>query len=1077
MKQVNTGNAKGYQAGRDINLKNINFNFPSNWFSSVAEPIKNAFNLNKQNKYKLNTPIIPDDIILREDKINKLLEEVHNNKIIYIKGIKFSGKTYISLLLAEKMKKDIIWISCKDSKDDNNFIKNMISEIFERKIKNDEIRNFCNSNLKKILNKVIVLDNFQSLNAAEVDPLVELFRLCIDNNIQIIINSLHEIPHKLKLQIGYKNFFEIKDLTVTNSEIIEFFKKHNRGDSDYDEKFNNFIIGFASGDIALINSLFSLHYSRNFKSEIFDRLVNGNYGKNIKDELYNIFIKENDEITKSLFYRMDILNGEIDAKAINVISEVEPKINFPFEIIEKLKNIWLVSENEKFKIMPSLKGIGKKNILENQLIEINKRMADLILEKQVLNEKDVFELLTYLLNAKEYNRLGGIFSQYLLEFIKCKEAEEVYDVSEFWKGLPLPKQISVDIRIGIRVLQLQILKRKNKSIDFILRELEDIIDRNISLNYLSYIMVTHTFVSIGNLKNKKAFYKYYLKALPFSDTEKNIVDLKYTIHDGFWINSCYIDNEEEINDFISYLKKIPISDFKILFLNEEIYEHLSLIFSKLWINKSKEYITKNKSKIYRILDSFIKIADEKETSILKTMAVETKIIISGDFLDKLDICEKIGLDYIDENIIESKEKYIIYDIIANQYYYKKRYIESIKWFDKAFEFKEPSTYSKVNSLLKRSVSEVEFNKENAYSIIKNLYDNIDNFSNRLDLQLLIYGEFIIQTYNNKTDKEAFYPLEKALKLIWRERENLDYVKESIVLIAHLLGYLNSICRHNSPPPKLKDDQEYCFPVSGAFLSATKEVRDFYDKSKLVTMISLLILYADTVREDSIIEEWIEALLEEPKDKLSFPIFSTYFFTYYLIREEYEKAINIQIEYLKFVSDIKLNKNIGIQIVAPLIISFYLSYFKNNKILFEDYLSKIIEILQGKENRNISESILYELNGFRKSELELTMIKENKNAYIILIKNFEYLISSEVKPEYIIECIEKTESFLLNTYNAYCGYMYRNLILEFFIAYIKINFNKLYPYLNDMNLFLIKFNEEDKNRNENTLKNLKELLNL
>ena len=88
--------------------------------------------------------------------------------------------------------------------------------------------------------------------------------------------------------------------------------------------------------------------------------MNGNYGKNIKNELYNIFIKENDEVTKSLFYRMDILNSEIDTKAINVISEVEPKINFPFEILEKLKNIWLVSENDNFKIMPSLKGIGKK---------------------------------------------------------------------------------------------------------------------------------------------------------------------------------------------------------------------------------------------------------------------------------------------------------------------------------------------------------------------------------------------------------------------------------------------------------------------------------------------------------------------------------------------------------------------------------------------------------------------------------------------------------------------------------------------------------------------------------------------
>lgn len=1075
MKQINKGNSKGYQAGRDINLTNINLNFTSNWFSSFADPIKNAFNLNRQNKYKLNTPIIPYDVILREDRINELLEEVHNNKIIYIKGIKFSGKTYISLLLAKKIEKDIIWISCNDSKKDNNFIKNMISEIFEKKIKTDSISNFCNSNLKKILNKVIVFDNFSCLTTTEIDVLIELFGVCTNNNIQIIINSLYDIPHKLELQFGYKNFFKIKDLTVTNSEIFEFFQRHNREDSSYDEKFNNFIIGFASGDIALINSLFSLQYNENFKSEIFDRLLNGNYGKNIKNELYNIFIKENDEVTKSLFYRMDILNSEIDTKAINVISEVEPKINFPFEILEKLKNIWLVSENDNFKIMPSLKGIGKKNLSESQLIEVNKRMANLILEKQVLNEKDVFEVITYLLNARDYKRLGGVFSQYLLEFIKCKEAEEVYNVSEFWKGLHLPKQISIDIRVGIRVLQLQILKRKNKSLDFILKELEDIIDRNISLNSLTYIMVTHTFVSIGNLKNKKLFYKYYLKALPFSDTEKKIVDLKYTIHDGFWINSYYIDNEEEINDFISYLKKIPISDFKILFLNEEIYEHLSLILSKLWINKSKEYITKHKSKIYKILDSFIKIADEKETSILKTMAVETKIIINGDFLNNLELCEKIGLDYINENLIESKEKYIIYDIIANQYYYKKKYIESIKWFDKAFEFEEPSSYSKGNSLLKRSVSEVEFNEENAYIIIKNLYDNIDNFSNRFDLQLFIYGEFIIQTYKNKNVKEAFYPLEKALKLIWKEIENLEYVKGSVVLIAHLLGYLNSICRNDSPPPKLKDDQDYIFLLPGAFLSATKEVNDFYNKSKLVAMISLILLYADTLKEDSIIEKWIEELLEEPKDKLSFPIFSTYFFTYYLIREEYEKAIKTQMEYLKHVSDIKLNKNIGIQIVAPLFISLYLSYFKNNKILFDDYFDRITQVLQEEENKDIGGSILDELNEIIGNNSEISIIKEN--VCVVLIRNFEYLIRAEVKPEYIVECIGKTEDFLINTYNKYCGYMYRNLILEFFIAYIKTNLNKLYPYIKDMNTFLLKLDEEDKNRSENTLNNLKGLLNL
>lgn len=47
MKQINKGNSKGYQAGRDINLTNINLNFTSNWFSSFADPIKNAFNLNR----------------------------------------------------------------------------------------------------------------------------------------------------------------------------------------------------------------------------------------------------------------------------------------------------------------------------------------------------------------------------------------------------------------------------------------------------------------------------------------------------------------------------------------------------------------------------------------------------------------------------------------------------------------------------------------------------------------------------------------------------------------------------------------------------------------------------------------------------------------------------------------------------------------------------------------------------------------------------------------------------------------------------------------------------------------------
>ena len=144
--------------------------------------------------------------------------------------------------------------------------------------------------MKKILNKVIVFDNFSCLTTTEIDVLIELFGVCTNNNIQIIINSLYDIPHKLELQFGYKNFFKIKDLTVTNSEIFEFFQRHNREDSSYDEKFNNYIIGFASGDIALINSLFSLQYNENFKSEIFDRLLNGNYGKNIKNELYNIFI-------------------------------------------------------------------------------------------------------------------------------------------------------------------------------------------------------------------------------------------------------------------------------------------------------------------------------------------------------------------------------------------------------------------------------------------------------------------------------------------------------------------------------------------------------------------------------------------------------------------------------------------------------------------------------------------------------------------------------------------------------------------------------------------------------------------
>lgn len=825
--------------------------------------------------------------------------------------------------------------------------------------------------LKDGQKKLIVLDDLIEFGQNEkIDSFFNNFiRGCIDNNIFIISTSNYKIHNNIKSI--HNDFMCEKEMILLSEEetleIIESYPKSN------DFNLKNLIYTITKGYPVYTQVICRYLDNKNWVIEE-NQLMNfftGNLFTDFTNEtVKKVINKIQDEDTRNLLYRLNVIITNISDKEIKIVADCSPNINNPEEKISSLLGTWVQQVAiSNYIISPLIKRLGTNNISESTLLEINFRLGKSILDKGSLSQIDVFNSIMYLTKAEKFEDAGFVLMSFLQHTVSKPEYFYRWNFDLLWFTTDLPNKMSLQLRLFIRTLHL-LLESNRETEDKVQKEylrtdLEKLVDDALINKvdvYFPSIILSYSYLKENGKKAMK-YFAYYKSSYTYSNLpeelslvlSENIAQYNDSLT---WFLLMDISDLDSLNDwFNNFDRSSKIEDFD--------KEQVDIFSSKLYSN----FILKEEKKAHPDWEQLLKIfknifekANELNLEIFKAYSIKRQIQIVSEKLDNIHEAEKIFKEYI-SLFIDDTAIYLVTDEIGRQFFYKGNKVKSLEYLSSIVDIKleeynlvQVDTYSVLAKIYGESNKNLaQYYIDQALSFAK---DNI--YVDELWYIRLI-GESAISMYMSNKIEDSLKELSKGYDLLLNSFENDDTYKNVQLRYGNIISYINEHFLLGKIPEK---SETHTVPYRG-FFENNNNIADLYNDEKLVIIITMVVAFFEEIKDRETAHYWANRAFDLQK-KISIENAKMLFMNligYKILEDKYNEAIVEQIEIFnankKYIAENKVdlpnfikNYSIDFAIIASTLnpICFRLLYrFILNEITIEQVYLTIKNLLGDFEN--------------------------------------------------------------------------------------------------------------------------------
>jgi len=373
---------------------------PTNFLEKMYKfPIMNTFSsIDILENYEVSlVPIssATQKLIQRKQIINKLKSELDNGNHINIFGEIFSGKTTLIKLLASQYRDNIKYIDLRDK--DIMQIEKTLFIILQIILE-----------LESETNLIIAIDNYPrtNKNSKTEDLLERLLKEANTRNIKVIFTSLTSQENIIEDNIQNISYLDVDE--IEKNDVIDLLKLYDAPSYMYQDKIVEFIEITGNRKLFVVKQIIKYLQKENwdiFKDGLIG-IIDGKYVWKIKGTIQDALL---DRVTqdnqKELLYRMGCINYDLKIDEVKKISEVEPQISNPIEILREIEGSFVEYDNEKnmYRTNPLIAQISRENINSKTFININKAMAYNILDKKAISPFEIIKCIGFFNQAKEYD--------------------------------------------------------------------------------------------------------------------------------------------------------------------------------------------------------------------------------------------------------------------------------------------------------------------------------------------------------------------------------------------------------------------------------------------------------------------------------------------------------------------------------------------------------------------------------------------------------------------------------------------------------------------------------------------------
>ena len=843
-------------------------------------------------------PQLSANISERTVTIESLLSET-NKKWIAINGMYDTGKTHLSVLVSKYLKLETIWVSFKGQ--EKNTITRKLFNSFDAKSLDELEANINSLDAKK--ERLIILDDLPKFGFDDLVNNVfnKFISLCLNNNIMLFSTSNHILSSSIK-SLHSDNVHEREIPLLSKNECVEVIQTYS-GSSDFEYKK---LLHTITEGYPIYLQIICRYLDKNAWAINKDKLLDFFTGKlftELTDEtLSKLMYKVEDEQSRELLYRLNIVRTNITDTEIRIVSDCNPNIIKAKERVLQLTGSWMQRNGLEYIVSPLIKRLGTENLHQSLVLEINDELGNQLLSKGSLSQFDVQHVISYFINSKQYEKAGFVILNYLKHCIS--EPSLFFDWGfglYSWYHSSLPKEMSIFLRMHIRSIQLNLEAfnpiEKEGNLEFLREDLITLVDEAILKKadiYFPALVLSSSYLKENSALAVK-YFSYYINSYTYKVLPNIVTDgldeFKKLDSSIIWLSLIKIDNLTDLKQWFSNVKELSV------IIDESTDEQSFILSDKLFLNfivKEKELESPNWHKLLEIFRYIFTRANELNLLNLKALALKYQITILCERCDDLEGAEKLYLQELENGLIkETRSIFLTCDELGRQFYYKEKneeaenyliQIESIKV--EKFIFLKADTYLTLAKLASKS----DVKKAHEY-MVKGLAFITDNtFIDEISYIQFI-GEFATSLYKTGKIKDSIEKFIEGYELLLDSFEENSFYINTQIRFGNAIGYLVYYFEYGSDP-----GDGYTEPYLG-FISHNNDLTDLYFPEKLLINVFNIINFFELIGNEEKAQYWAFKIfdLKEKHQMRVFNQMNSYLFGYLIINDKLNQTFLEQIE--------------------------------------------------------------------------------------------------------------------------------------------------------------------------------------
>jgi hypothetical protein len=720
--------------------------------------------------------------------------------------------------------------------------------------------------------KIIVLDDLPRMNGT--DPLTQRLLLlasaCKVAGVRIVSTSHHQLPAKLVSGLGQTEFSFLPVPMLTETEVRETLAAYEAPEPILTSGAPR-LIYVSSGGHPLLVSL-AADYLRDrdwrFTTEEVEGLLAGEHAESITDEVLSRIMDSLADQQRELLYRLTLPVGAFVLDVVTALAQVTPAVDRPREQLNKLLGAWVQRDAERhFIVSPLVKGVSSEALPVDTQKGCHLSLAELIVG-ETMSIYEAQQAINHFCAAEAFDRAGSLFL-YLLDEARTLEAgKDIGLLDRMWAESPLPDGMDFNVRLLARGLQLVVLPKYNRSIDFVLSDLDRLMAAATEAH-------SHAITGVAVLasvylasSDPDRTLRYIGRALLMSDAVQDGGEVTFLaegrrLDDVLWFVVPHLVTAGRLDRWLTILEGLPPDRRQRLLSGEDSFLGCIVVADRLRMDEAgKPVPLRQWGGVLAAAENLRQRARAMGSGTLEGAAIRTLLSIHGEHLRQLDNGVATATEALGRLDKEPDAIFMIAGMLGRQYAFAGGHAEARPFLEMSLV--QPAgerTHERMITLLAASEC---FGVADADQGIRYAEQAVHLARSEERIPVIEAGragaELTTALYLRTPTQEgaiaAFATWSEAAERVIESRDESDEWKDLFVIFAHQTSYLTSMALKGRPPSGTATGEEFAAPIRGVFVRTSPGRIAYYRQSSVPAVMWMLSQYAAAVGNDQAAAMWL-----------------------------------------------------------------------------------------------------------------------------------------------------------------------------------------------------------------------------